>query len=66
MKLKGSWFTYLAIFIIFVVPLPLLLREAAFMYELGYIPSVILYAISFGTNIAMIFYLVGVFIQKDR
>lgn len=66
MKLKGSWFTYLAIFIIFVVPLPLLLREAAFMYEIGHIPAVFLYAISFGVNIAMIFYLIGVFVQKDR
>lgn len=66
MKLNGSWSTYLAIFFIFVVPLPLLLREMAFVYELGYTPSVILYGISFGANIAMVFYLIGVFIQKDR
>lgn len=65
MKLSNRLIPYLAIFMIFVVPLPLLIREAAWLVERNDILGAIVYGLSFFSNFIMIVYLFGVFVLDN-
>lgn len=66
MKLSNRLIPCLAIFMIFVVPLPLLIRETAWLIERNDIPGAIVYGLSFFSNLIMVAYLVfGVLVLDD-
>ena len=66
MKLSNHFVSCLAIFMVFVVPLPLLIREAAWLIERNDILGAIVYGLSFFANLIMIAYLlIGVLVLDD-
>lgn len=65
MKLSNHLITYLAIFMVFVVPSPLLIREAAWLVERNDILGAIVYGLSFFANLIMIVYLFCVFVLDN-
>lgn len=66
MKLSNRLIPCLAIFMIFVVPLPLLIRETAWLVERNDILGAIVYGLSFFSNLIMVAYLViGVLVLDD-
>lgn len=58
MKLSNRLIQCLAIFMIFMVPLPLLIREAAWLVVRNDILGAIVYGLSFFSNFIMVAYLV--------